>query len=182
MPFLVWVYNINHMICKDAEALPLVWSAQSHKSWQSRRDFFPLSWVVLSWGRLFFWPFLLVRVARTAVARCAGGPVSCWHYRFIEDTFHSAPDHGLDGRPSVLEGKTIWCLASTDTDTTNRHNTWTAERSKTNTWTEHLFIFLSLGSKVTRNHRISGFSSICKWSHQILLYNGGFAPPPPSPV
>ena len=28
------------------------------------------------------------------------------------------------------------------TDTTNRHNTWTAERSKTNTWTGHLFIFL----------------------------------------
>ena len=61
-------------------------------------------------GTTFFWPFLLVRVARPAVARCAGGRVSCWHYRFIEDTFHSAPDHGLDGRPSVLEGKTIWCL------------------------------------------------------------------------
>ena len=133
---------------------------------------FVLSCFVL--GKTFFWPFLLVRVARTAVARCAGGRVSCWHYRFIEDTFHSAPDHGLDGRPSVLEGKTIWCLASTDTDTTNRHNTWTAERSKTNTWTEHLFIFLSLGSKVTPNHRISGFSSICKWSRQILLYNRGF--------
>ena len=109
-----YMYNINHMICKEAEALPLVWSAQSHKSWQSRRDFFPLSWVVSSWERLFFWPFLLVRVARPVVARCAGGPVSCWHYRFIEDTFHSAPDHGLDGRPSVLEGKTIWCL--------HRHN------------------------------------------------------------
>ena len=140
-----------------------------------------LSWVVSSWGRLFF-----LAISACKGCKASGGPVCrrpCFMLTLsIYWRYFPLSSRSWIGWTAVCTwGQNHLMPQPPNTDTTNRHNTWTAEYSKTNTWTEHLFIFLSLGSKVTPNHRISGFSSICKWSRQILLYNGGFAPPP-SPV
>ena len=90
----------------------LVWSLVTHSFCHSSGFFACKGWLAMACK----WP-------SSRRSGCAGRPVSCWQYRFIEDTFRSSRS---------LIGWTVCCTWGKPSDVTGsqRHNTTTIRATR----------------------------------------------------